>query len=245
MAPPHRQCAPRIGRRRPWRCRHLCARRRPGSVSAGTPVPGRAIAVEVDFGGSSTPIVIYSLYLVTGGRICDENLAILATVGANSRSRALPFVIAADFQVDPRTLAPFGDSLNVSAPLSSRPCARSALASTHAITPPVSPVMSWSAPASVPGWPGTLHRPISLCLAADFDEHFALRFRTHAARPTDLPVRAFPTLPLLDRRPPGSRRGRRPQSLSSATSRRQKLSHHRHLPRVRYSRRRNRAAMRS
>ena len=64
-----------------------------GSVSAGIPVPGRPIAVEVNF-GSATPIVIYSHYPATGGRL---NVAILATVGADARSRALPFIIAGDF----------------------------------------------------------------------------------------------------------------------------------------------------
>ena len=69
-----------------------------GSVSAGIPVPGRPIAVEVNF-GSATPTVVYALHLVTGGRLCDETFAILATVGADARSRGLPFIVAGNFQV--------------------------------------------------------------------------------------------------------------------------------------------------
>ena len=69
-----------------------------GSVSAGTIWPGRAIAVEVDFGGP-TPIVVVSLYLITGGRLSDSNLAILGATGASVAARGLPFVVAGDFQV--------------------------------------------------------------------------------------------------------------------------------------------------
>ena len=61
-----------------------------GSAHAGTPVPGRALAVEIDF-GTAAPITVYSLYLVTGNSLCDANLATLAAVGADARSRALPF----------------------------------------------------------------------------------------------------------------------------------------------------------
>ena len=41
---------------------------------------GRAIAVE---------IVLYPLYLVTGGRLSDQHHATLATLGADARARAL------------------------------------------------------------------------------------------------------------------------------------------------------------
>ena len=118
-----------------------------GSASVGIPVPGRAIAVDID-DCSTTPIVLYSLYLVTGGHLCDENLVILGTIGADARSRSLPFVIAGDFDVDPATCR-FG-RFPVSAPLSSHPSLLSALASARAVTLPASSIISWSAPASPP-----------------------------------------------------------------------------------------------
>ena len=55
------------------------------SVSAGAVWPGRALAVEVDFGGP-TPSLLNSLYLITGGRLCGGNLVIHAAVGATALS---------------------------------------------------------------------------------------------------------------------------------------------------------------
>ena len=74
-----------------------------GSTSAGTIWPARALAVEVDFGGP-TPILVVSLYLFTGGRLTDDNLEILAAVGASVTTRGLPYIIAGDFNVDPAVL---------------------------------------------------------------------------------------------------------------------------------------------
>ena len=41
-----------------------------------------------------------SIYLVTGGKLTEENISILARVGEEVRARATHFIIRGDFQVE-------------------------------------------------------------------------------------------------------------------------------------------------
>ena len=171
------------------------------------PFAGRAVAVEVDFGLSS-PIVVYSFTVATGGRLCESNLAALATVGADARSRSLPFIIAGDLQVDPRTLA---DStfaqcqgariIAPTCPLGARVCTRTSAASVIDYFIVSTGLATAAAPAApVPGWPGNPRRPIPLQLAADYNELYVLRFGTHVALPADPTLRPRTSPPLLGSR---------------------------------------------
>jgi hypothetical protein len=75
----------------------------PCSGRAGAVWLVRALAVEVYFGFAG-PFLLISICLITGGRLCDGNLAILGATGASIAARGLPFVIAGDIQVQPQTL---------------------------------------------------------------------------------------------------------------------------------------------
>ena len=154
-----------------------------GSAHAGTPVPGRALAVEIDF-GTAAPITVYSLYLVTGNSLCDANLATLAAVGADARSRALPFHHRG--RLPSRPARPRRDHL----------CTASGRRHHRSRVPADMPARAAPA-APVPGWPSNPHRPIAINIAADYADLYVLRFGTHVALPADVPIGPSPRPPPL------------------------------------------------
>ena len=138
---------------------------------------------------SAAPRLLVSVYLITGGRLCDRNLAILAAIGASVASRGLPFIIAGDFQVVPHVLqaTAFATCLGAvtiapACPLGTR-VRTSASASRVIDYFVVSEGLSAAALGAtpVPEWPGKRRRLVTLRLRADHERLQVLRF-TYQAR---------------------------------------------------------------
>ncbi len=97
-----------------WRAGVCICAREPVSLSvprsAGTMVHGsRAVAALAEAPGYR-PITVYSAYLHDGDGLSGRNLGILADIGRHivRQGAQAPFIVGADFQVEPRAIAAAG-----------------------------------------------------------------------------------------------------------------------------------------